>query len=171
MHPASHASLVLLATLACTPRSSASASNQPQVGESAPALVATSLAGEPLDLAASQGKVVIVDFWATWCEPCRQELPELVTLHRELGPEGLVVIAVSVDDERASIDTFLTELPLPFAIVHDHDDALAEVWSPPTMPTSYVIDRRGKVAHVHPGYRHGDAEQLRDEIEVLLATP
>lgn len=139
------------------------------LGTSPPPLVATSLAGEPVDLAALTGKVVVVDFWATWCEPCRDELPELAALQRELGERGLVVLGVSVDDERETIEQFLAAMPVAITMVHDHDDAIAGAWAPPAMPTSYVIDRSGKLVHRQLGYRHGDAATLRRAIEAALA--
>lgn len=141
------------------------------IGSSPPPLHATSLAGDAVELAALTGKVVVVDFWATWCEPCREELPELAAMQHELGPRGLVVVGVSVDDERDLIDRYLANLPLAITIVHDHDDAIAGAWAPPSMPTSYVIDRSGKLAHRQLGYRHGDAETLRGAVEAALAEP
>jgi thiol-disulfide isomerase/thioredoxin len=139
------------------------------IGSSPAPLVATTLGGDSIELAALTGKVVVVDFWATWCEPCREELPELAALQRELGPQGLVVIGVSVDDERETIDRFLATMPVEITLVHDRDDAIAGAWSPPAMPTSYVIDRSGKLAHRQLGYRHGDAETLRQAVEGALA--
>lgn len=139
------------------------------LGSSPPPLVATDLGGQPVELASLLGKVVVVDFWATWCEPCREELPELAAIQRELGDSGLVVIGVSVDDERETIDRFLATMPVAITIVHDRDDAIADAWGLPAMPTSYVIDRSGKLAHRQLGYRHGDAETLRKAVETALA--
>ncbi|MFV8753299.1 TlpA family protein disulfide reductase [Nannocystaceae bacterium ST9] len=160
-------SLLLSSFLACD--TGATTDPSAAIGTPAPALVGLDLAGERVDLAALKGKVVVVDFWATWCEPCRDELPELVGLQRELGPQGLVVIGVSVDDERDAIDRFLATMPLAITIVHDHDDAIVGAWAPPAMPTSYVIDRSGELAHRQLGYRLGDAELLRRAVETQLA--
>ncbi|WAS94820.1 TlpA disulfide reductase family protein [Nannocystis punicea] len=119
----------------------------------APALSGPSLAGAgaSVDLAAMRGKLVLVDFWASWCEPCRRELPELEALYKKHQASGLELIGVSMDEQRADAEAFLRDVTVSFPMIHDEGQALAKSWSPPKMPTLYVIDREGKVAKVIAG--------------------
>ena len=120
-------------------------------GQPAPALNATSSRAEPISLERLRGRVVVVDFWASWCEPCRRAFPTLDALARRHAASGLTVIGVSVDDEAASFQRFVRELRPSFPVVHDATHQIAERWSPPAMPTTYVIGRDGVVAAVLVG--------------------
>ncbi len=140
----------------------------PAVGDVAPALAVTQLDGKRFDLAAQRGKVVLVDLWATWCGPCKESMPELEALHQELGAQGLVVIGVSLDDEPDGIADFVSATGVTFAIAHDQDRAVNRAWSPPRMPTSWLIDRDGKVAYVHPGFRTGDEREIAAKARELV---
>lgn len=140
---------ILLAALACL----------------APAALA---ADDPLDLARFRGKVVIIDFWASWCAPCRQSLPWLNEMQAKYRDRGLVVIGVNVDRERAEADRFLEQMPANFQIVYDPDGSLAARYHVPGMPSSYVIGRDGQQAGVHIGFRNGMREQREAELEHLL---
>lgn len=133
----------------------------------APPLVGITLAGEPIDLASLRGRVVIVDFWASWCAPCREAMPRLQALHDELGPTGVVVIGVSVDESEADARAFLEAEGISFATVHDGEQRLAEAWQPTKMPTTFVLDRRGAIAAIHAGYTAAQGEALRTEVERL----
>jgi peroxiredoxin len=138
-------------------------------GERAPELGRADLDGNTIRMAGLRGKVVVVDFWATWCEPCREELPVLNRLYRRHRSEGLVVVGVSVDNAEDNVREFLGEFPLAFPIIHDSGHQIAGRYAPPSMPSSYIIDRRGVVRHVHQGYRARDAEVITREIRALLA--
>lgn len=135
----------------------------------APALVGTTLAGEPIELASLRGRVVIVDFWASWCAPCREAMPRLQALHDELGSAGVVVIGVSVDDSEADARAFLEAAGIGFPIVLDTEQQLAAAWEPRKMPTTFVIDREGAIAAVHAGYTTAEGDALRVEVDRLLA--
>jgi cytochrome c biogenesis protein CcmG/thiol:disulfide interchange protein DsbE len=140
---------ILLAACASAPRTDTAA---PVAGTPAPALAGPALDGAALDLAALRGRVVLVDFWASWCEPCRRELPELEALHKQYNAAGLTVIGVNIDEERAVVDAFLRDqVPVSFPIVHDPKQALADRWAPPKMPTLYLVDRDGNIGRVFPG--------------------
>jgi peroxiredoxin len=134
-----------------------------QVGMPAPALSATTLSGDPTSLAALRGRVVLLNVWATWCEPCRQELPELAELHRRVAPRGAEVIAVSVDRERSrdEVNAFVTKRALPFAVWLDPDDRISSALGVATLPATILIDREGTIRWRHDGaVRAGDRELL-----------
>jgi peroxiredoxin len=138
-------------------------------GAKMPEIGLTDLAGKPVNLAALAGKVVLVDFWATWCAPCREELPLLEKLHAKYAAKGLAIVGVSVDKEPDGIKGFLEKLKITFPIVHDAGHQVSGKYSPPKMPSSYIIDRKGTVRFVHGGFRAGDAAEFEKQIQELLA--
>jgi cytochrome c biogenesis protein CcmG, thiol:disulfide interchange protein DsbE len=123
---------------------------------------------ELLDLAAFKGQVVYLDFWASWCAPCRQSFPWMNRLQGELGRDGLVVIAVNVDRERADADRFLHEHPAQFRIVYDPDGRLPEKFGVRGMPTSFLIDRSGHVQARHEGFLVRDRDALTQQVRALV---
>jgi peroxiredoxin len=138
------------------------------VGARAPEIGRPDLNGRTIQMSGLRGKVVIVDFWASWCEPCREEMPVLDRLYRDLRERGLVVVGVSVDRTIGNVNGFLRRTPVSFPIVHDANHEIANRYAPPRMPSSYIIDRRGVVRHVHEGFRSGDAATIRREVQALL---
>jgi len=141
---------------------------QLKVGDALPVLSQFSLEGTvPADLA---GRVVVLDFWASWCAPCKASFPTLMALQTELGATGLTVVGVSVDENKAAYEGFLRKHAPVFPTVRDAEHRLVKAVRAPKMPTTYVVDRRGVVRHVHEGY-HGDASAklLRDQVSALLA--
>lgn len=124
-----------------------------------------------LDLAAYSGKVVYLDFWASWCTPCRRSFPWLDAMQRKHGPAGLVVIAVNVDQERKLATDFLREVPVGFKVFYDPKGELAAKWQLLGMPSSFLIDRSGKPRSRHESFRESDTAALEKQIVALLAEP
>ena len=142
-----------------------------QVGQSAPALSLPLLAGSSaatLSLASLQGKVIYLDFWASWCGPCRVSFPQLEQLRRQLGPRGFEVLAVNLDELEADALQFLEEVPVSYPVVRDGTGETPRRYGILGMPTGYLIDRAGIVRLVHQGYRKSDGDALRTAIVELL---
>jgi len=122
-----------------------------------------------LSLEALKGSVTYLDFWASWCGPCRLSLPALDALYQELGGQGLKVVAVSVDVVEEDALDFLARYPVSYPVVIDTGGTVPERYDVNGMPSGYLIDREGKVRAVHVGFKRGDEVALRQEISALLA--
>lgn len=114
------------------------------------------------------GKVVVLHFWATWCGPCKQSFPKLQALYTKHRAKGLQVIAVSVDDQKDGIVAFARSYGAAFPIGWDDDHALALTYKVDSMPSTYVIDRKGTIVNTHQGYHSGQESELEREVGELL---
>lgn len=119
-------------------------------------------------LHAAQGKVVLLDFWASWCGPCRKSFPWMNALQAKFGAQGLTVIAVNMDHDRALAEDFLRATPAHFQIEYDAAGALATELNVAAMPTSFLLDRRGRVVRQHAGFRDAQRAEREAEIAQLL---
>ena len=138
------------------------------VGQTPPALTGMDLqSGQAVDLDAMHGRVVLVDFWASWCAPCLKSLPLYARLREEFPRADFEIIAISVDEDAADARAFLKRVEVRFPIVHD-DGSRASAWSPPGMPSSFLIDRQGLIQSRHIGFKPGDIDALRDEVRTLI---
>jgi thiol-disulfide isomerase/thioredoxin len=137
-----------------------------KVGDTLPDLSTFKLEGKLPD--SLKGKVVIVDFWASWCKPCAESFPMLDELQKKYG-DKLVIIGVNVDEKAANMEKFLKKHPVSFTVVRDAEQKLVAAAEPKTMPTSYILDGEGKVRFFHNGF-HGDdtRKEYLNEIDSLL---
>ena len=138
-------------------------------GDIAPGFELPVLGGETTkSLSASHGKVRYIDFWASWCPPCRVSVPEIVALQRDLGGSRFEVIAINVDERIDDALKFLEHYPMNYDVLSDPQGATAAAYALPGMPTSFVIDPEGRVTLVHVGFRRGDMQAIRAHIVELL---
>ena len=117
------------------------------------------------------GKVVVLDFWASWCVPCRRSFPWLNAMHAKYSDQGLVVVGVNLDKERADAERFLEEYPVDFAIMYDENQELARQFEVVAMPSSYVIGRDGQVVARHMGFKVRQQDEYEAIIVEALQTP
>lgn len=137
-------------------------------GQRAPEIGLRTPDGQTIRMADLRGKVVVVDFWASWCAPCREELPVLQRLHEQYASRGVVVVGVGIDRNERDFRTFKDRMGLTFPVVHDGAHQVAGRYEPPRMPSTFLIDRNGVVRHVHEGYRASNAAELEQQIQQLL---
>jgi len=126
--------------------------------------------GKPVRLSGLQGKVVLLDIWASWCVPCKDELPALDEMARRLRKEGVEIVAVSIDEDRAAAEAFLArKKKWSLTLTHDPAGIVPSALDPPKMPTSYLIDRAGILRGVSAGYEPGDAARIEARLRELAA--
>ncbi len=140
-----------------------------EVGQRAPKFSLSAVDGSgKVNLEAYRGKVVYLDFWASWCPPCRKAMPEIEKLRKSYSPEEFAVVAVNVDSSLKKAKKVLAKTPVGYVSGSDPKGALPKRYQVKTMPTSYLLDRNGVVRYVHEGFRRGDEKELRAEIDKLL---
>ena len=137
-------------------------------GDTPPTIDMADQTGKTVDLTSLKGKVVVIDFWASWCGPCRQEMPVLEELHKKYGAQELAIIGINIDSNSKKINKFLKGTAVTFRIVHDRKLAVASKYEPATMPSSHLVGTDGKIRHVHEGFRKKDAGELEERIKALL---
>jgi thiol-disulfide isomerase/thioredoxin len=165
-------SVALLTLLAsCLVLLPAGAAGALQAGERAPSFSAPALVGAgEVSLADHVGRVVYLDFWASWCPPCLEAMPRIEELREEFSRQDFEVVAVNVDRDPRRAARLLEKYGVGYVSASDPEGRLPERFGIATMPTSFLIDRRGVVRYVHEGFRRGDIPQLRRRIQDLVET-
>lgn len=137
-------------------------------GQAAPDFVLKSSTGENLRLSEHRGDVVMINFWATWCGPCRQEMPLLDDLHSRYGRVGFSLLGVNIDDDARRAMQMIDELGVNFPVLFDETKEVSKLYQVEAMPVTVLVDRSGTVRHVHHGYKPGYEEKYLTEIRSLL---
>jgi len=132
-------------------------------------VLTTSWAASPLDLTSLRGQVVYLDFWASWCGPCRQSFPWMQTMTKAYEGQGLAIVAVNLDRDRVDADKFLDQFKPTFDVRFDPKGESAEFYKIRGMPASVLIDRHGTPRYIHIGFRPVDAAVYETQLRELLA--
>ena len=134
----------------------------------APDFTLKSLDGKNLKLSEMAGNVVLINFWASWCAPCREEMPLLNALHNKYQPLGFTVLGINVEEQVDSARGFLEDFPVDFPVLLDNRNQVSQLYEVIAMPTTVVVDRDGKLRFLHKGYKSGDEKKYRDMVKQLI---
>ncbi len=135
-----------------------------ELNQNAPAFEVPAWKGEPIKLNEYQGKVVLLDFWASWCGPCRQSLPLFNQLYNELKEKSFVVLAINIDENKEDALSFLKEVPLDFPVGFDAAGKIPELFQMKGMPTSYILSKSGKVVKITEGFTPSEMMHIKKEV-------
>ena len=137
-------------------------------GQQAPDFALKSSSGENLRLSEYRGDVVMINFWATWCGPCRQEMPLLDELYNRYQRVGFNLLGVNIDDDSSRAMKMVSELGVSFPVLFDARKEVSKLYEVNAMPVTVIVDREGNVRYVHHGYKPGYEEKYLDQIRSLL---
>ena len=137
-------------------------------GASAPGFQLHSSDSTDLSLSDLKGQVVLINFWASWCGPCRQEMPVLEQLYKKYKAAGFTLLGVNVEPKSADALGFLKATPVSFPILFDTDSKVSKLYEVAGMPSTVILDRTGKVRYVHHGYKPGEESEYLDQIRTLV---
>ena len=160
-------SLIITAALPMLPAAALAADIAP--GAAAPGFQLMSASGKPVGLADLKGQVVLINFWASWCGPCRQEMPILDQLYRSYQAAGFTLLGVNVEPSAGDANKFLKGTPVSFPILYDPKSEVSQLYQVSGMPSTVILDRDGKIRYVHHGYKPGDENEYLNQIRALTA--
>lgn len=134
----------------------------------APDFTLKSKTGENLRLDEQKGNVVLINFWASWCGPCREELPHFEALQQEYEDLGFTVLAVNVDEDPSKANVLLDDIPVSFPVLFDDNDKVSKLYDVRAMPTTVIVDRDGNMRMTHYGYKSGDEAKYKTVVKALI---
>ena len=154
---------VLAALVAATSATAAGGGKGP-----APAFTLSTLSGKTASLSQFKGQVVMLNFWATWCGPCQQEMPLLDQMYKTYKAAGFTLLGISVDTDKAAVTGLLARRPVSFTVLLDPKNKVSSEYHVEEMPSTILIDRKGDIRYVHRGYKPGDENEYQDRIRQLI---
>jgi peroxiredoxin len=138
------------------------------ISGSAPDFTLKSASGENLKLSEYRGEVVLINFWASWCGPCRQEMPLLDELHQRYKSLGFTVLGVNVEEDSTQARKLLQDLPVSFPVLFDNQSNVSRQYDVVAMPSTVLIDRSGKLRYLHKGYQPGLEDTYLEQVRELI---
>ncbi len=163
MNKFSYTFLLLVAALLLSPLAGAE-----EISGPAPDFTLKSRSGENLKLSEFRGEVVMINFWASWCGPCRQEMPLLDQLYARYSPMGFTILGVNVEEDSAQAEKLLEEIPVSFPILFDSQNRVTEQYDVVAMPSTVMVDRDGNMRYLHLGYMPGYEVDYEAQIKELI---
>jgi cytochrome c biogenesis protein CcmG/thiol:disulfide interchange protein DsbE len=168
-HLAAVVACASLSLAACTDATSPNDVDNKIVGNPAPAFTLDSVTVPgSVSMSSLAGQVVIVDFWGTFCEPCKKSFPKLQSLYAKYKSSGLALVGISEDDDKEGIAAFGSSYGAKFPLVWDKGNSVAGRWNPGSMPATFIVDRKGIVRFFHRGYREGEEVEIEQQVKSLL---
>jgi peroxiredoxin len=142
-----------------------------QVGTVAPDFSLPDLTGKTINLQKFKGKVVLLDFWMPWCEPCKEEFPALDALYKKYRNDGLEIIGINLDDSEKRLHEFIQKVPVSFTILTDKNEITRRSYDFPILPSAFIVGKDGVIRYVHIGYHKEYLQMYKSEIVELLKQP
>lgn len=142
--------------------------NAGELSGPAPDFTLASNQGKNMRLAEMRGEVVMINFWASWCGPCRQEMPILEELYSRYSRAGFTILGVNVEPDPADADKILKDIPVSFPVLYDTESKVSQLYSVEAMPSTILVDRDGNLRYLHRGYKPGYEDAYRDQIKELI---
>jgi peroxiredoxin len=142
--------------------------NAGELSGPAPNFSLMSRSGEQVSLEDLKGQVVMINFWATWCGPCRREMPHLEALHQRYSNLGFTLLGINVEDDTRGVEKFLRETPVSFEVLYDPTNKVSALYDVIAMPSTVMVDREGNLRFMHHGYQAGFEHEYQAQIRALL---